>query len=301
MLTSQDLSFFSAIARARSLAAAARELDVTPPAVSQRLQGLEARLGVRLVNRTGRRLTLTAEGTLLAEQGSDVLERMEGISASLLQRRNTVSGRLHVAAPFGFGRAHVAPAMAEMRRRFPQVELTLTLHDDPGSIRSEQWDVIVQVGPLADSALALRRLAPNRRILCAAPAYLAARGAPETPSDLERHVCGVIREDRADVTLWSFSATDGDTATVRVRPALVSNDGEVIKGWALAGLGIVQRSEWDVADDLRDGRLVEVLGAWRLPDADVVALLGPRQGRAARMEHFVQILKDCLSRTPWRR
>lgn len=118
MLTSQDLSFFSAVARARSLAAAARELDVTPPAVSQRLQGLEARLGVRLVNRAGRRLTLTAEGTLLAEQGSDVLERMEGISASLLQRRNTVSGRLHVAAPFGFGRAHVAPAMAEMRRRF---------------------------------------------------------------------------------------------------------------------------------------------------------------------------------------
>jgi DNA-binding transcriptional LysR family regulator len=131
------------------------------------------------------------------------------------------------------------------------------------SIRTDQWDVLVQVGPLPDSALALRRMAPNRRIVCATPAYLAEHGNPDHPADLEKHVCSVIGEDQADGTLWGFTAADGATATVRVRPELTSNDGTVIKDWAFAGLGIVQRSEWDVADDLRAGQLVEVASAGR--------------------------------------
>ena len=301
MLTSQDLTFFSVLASEPSLAAAARSLDVTPPAVSQRLQALERRLGMRLVDRSGSRLSLTVEGALLAERGQALLEDMESLAAELRERRDIVSGPLHVAAPLGFGRAFVAEAMARMRRLHPAVELKLTLLDDPASgIRSDRWDVLVQVGPLSDSALAMRRLAPNRRILCASPAYLEARGRPIHPKDLGQHVCGVIREDQADVTLWSFVGEDGETATIRVRPELASNDGEVIKAWTLAGLCIVQRSEWDIAAELRAGRLIELLPAWRMPDADVVALLGPRQGRAARMERFVQVLKDLLTPVPWR-
>lgn len=301
MLTSQDLAFFAVLASEPSLAAAARSLDVTPPAVSQRLQALERRLGMRLVDRSGSRLSLTAEGALLAERGQAVLEDMESLAAELRERRDIVSGPLHVAAPLGFGRAFVAEAMARMRRLHPAVELKLTLLDDPASgIRSDRWDVLVQVGPLSDSALAMRRLAPNRRILCASPAYLEARGRPVHPQDLGHHVCGVIREDQADVTLWSFGGDGGETATIRVRPELTSNDGEVIKAWALAGLCIIQRSEWDIAAELRAGRLIELLPSWRMPDADVVALLGPRHGRAARMERFVQVLKDLLTPVPWR-
>ena len=301
MLTSQDLAFFVVLAREPSLAAVARALDVTPPAVSQRLQSLERRLGVRLVDRTGGRLSLTGEGVLLVERGRGILEEMEAIATALLERREVVSGPLHVAAPFGVGRAFAAGAMARMRRLHPAVELSLTLLDDPaGGIRSDRWDVLVHAGPLTDSSLPMRRLAPNRRILCASPAYLEEHGRPTHPEDLARHVCGVIREDQADVTLWSFAQDGGATATIRVRPELSSNDGGVIKAWALEGHCIIQRSEWDVWEALRDGCLVEFMPAWRMPDADIVALLGPRHGRAARMERFVDLLKEALTPVPWR-
>jgi DNA-binding transcriptional LysR family regulator len=120
------------------------------------------------------------------------------------------------------------------------------------------------------------------------------------PDDLRRHVCGVIREDEKDVSLWRFTLAQSESPTVRIRPAFASNDGDVVTAWALAGLGIVERSEWAVADDLRTGRLIEVLPDWRLADADVVALLGPREGRAVRVDHFVDTLREALTPTPWR-
>jgi len=301
MLTSVDIEFFAVIAESSSLAAAARRLDVTPPAVSQRLRQLESRMGVRLVDRSSKQLNLTPEGELLAARGAGVLSDIEVISAALSKSRNSVSGPLRVAAPFGFGRAHVAPAMAAMKQRFPDVELVLNLFDNPlGSVRSDSWDVLVHLGAPPDSTFRLRRLAPNRRLLCAAPDYLERHGEPLHPDDLRRHVCGVIREDEKDVSLWRFTLAQSESPTVRIRPAFASNDGDVVTAWALAGLGIVERSEWAVADDLRTGRLIEVLPDWRLADADVVALLGPREGRAVRVDHFVDTLREALTPTPWR-
>lgn len=301
MLNSQDLQFFAVIATSTSLAAAARTLDVSPPAVSQRLQQLEKRLGVRLVDRSSNRLHLTAEGEVLSGRGAEVLHEIEGIAVTLAERQGAVIGPLRVAASFGFGRAYVTAAMATMRRKYPQVDLTLTLFDHPmGSVRTDNWDVLIHVGALVDSSLTLRRLAPNRRILCAAPSYLENQGIPMHPEDLRRHVCGVVREDQAEVCRWSFNEGSKTATTVRVRPSLTSNDGEIIKRWALAGLCIVQRSEWDVADDLRAGRLVELLPGWLLADADVVALLGPRAGRAVRIDRFVAILKEALTPVPWK-
>jgi DNA-binding transcriptional LysR family regulator len=301
MLTSVDIEFFAVIAESSSLAAAARRLDVTPPAVSQRLRQLESRMGVRLVDRSSKQLHLTPEGELLAARGAGVLAEIEVIAAALSKSRNNVSGPLRVAAPFGFGRAHVAPAMAAMKQRFPDVELVLNLFDNPlGSVRSDSWDVLVHLGAPPDSSFRLRCLAPNRRVLCAAPDYLAQHGTPTHPDDLRRHVCGVIREDEKDVSLWRFTLAQGESLTVRIRPAFASNDGDVVTAWVLAGLGIVERSEWAVADDLRAGRLIEVLPDWRLADADVVALLGPREGRAVRVDHFVDTLREALTPTPWR-
>jgi len=301
MLTSVDIEFFAVIAESSSLAAAARRLDVTPPAVSQRLRQLESRMGVRLVDRSSKQLNLTPEGELLAARGAGVLSDIEVISAALSKSRNSVSGPLRVAAPFGFGRAHVAPAMAAMKQRFPDVELVLNLFDNPlGSVRSDSWDVLVHLGAPPDSTFRLRRLAPNRRLLCAAPDYLERHGEPLHPDDLRRHVCGVIREDEKDVSLWRFTLAQSESPTVRIRPAFASNDGDVVTAWALAGLGIVERSEWAVADDLRTGRLIEVLPDWQLADADVVALLGPREGRAVRVDHFVDTLREALTPTPWR-
>ncbi|UPT56999.1 LysR family transcriptional regulator [Dickeya zeae] len=302
MITSRDLHFFSILASSPSLAAAARALDVTAPAVTQRLQALEQRLGVQLVDRSSHRYHLTAEGALLAEKGADVLDQIEGIAALLAERRNEVIGPLRILAPLGFGRAYVAEAVAHMCRQFPTIQPSLMLSDAPiGTLDTDDWDVLIHVGPLTDSSLALRSLAPNRRILCAAPDYLVKYGWPEHPRDLHLHVCGVLREDRADASLWGFVRRGGsETNTVRIRPAFTSNDGEVVRHWAVAGLCLIQRSEWAVADDLNAGRLVEIMPEWSLPNADVVALLGPRAGRAARMERFVNILKAMLEPVPWR-
>ncbi|MXQ11729.1 LysR family transcriptional regulator [Microvirga makkahensis] len=300
MITSQDLELFGVVSGVSSLAAAARALDVTPSAVTQRLRQLEQRLGVRLLERTSRRLHLTAEGQLLAQRGAEVLANLEELAEALVERREVVTGHLRVAAPFGFGRRYVASAMAALRTRHPEVKLTLTLFEDPVGLRGDAWDVLIHVGPLTDSALTLHRLAPNRRILCAAPSYLERHGMPERPEDLRQHACGVIREDQSDVTLWRFSHAQKEAVTVRVQPALSSNDGEVIKQWGLAGLGVIVRSEWDVAEDLRQGRLVPLLPAWQLPDADVVALLGARGGRVARTAHFLESLRQMLQPVPWR-
>lgn len=301
MIGSQDLQFFSVVAGAPSLAAAARSLDVTPSAVTQRLRQLEERVRTRLVERSSRRLQLTAEGLLLAERGATVLKEMKAITEALATCRNAVTGQLRVAAPFGFGRTHVAPAMAALRAEHPEVELALTLFEDPAhSLDNGRWDVLIHVGPLASSSMVMRRLAPNRRILCAAPSYLARHPAPRHPEDLRRHSGGVIREDQADATMWTFTHANGSTTGVRIHPAFESNDGAVIRQWGLAGLGIILRSEWDVAQDLYDGRLVPLLPDWDLPAADVVALLGARTGRVARTERFLEILAEALTPAPWR-
>ncbi|MBK1838995.1 LysR family transcriptional regulator [Azospirillum sp. YIM B02556] len=300
MITSNDLHFFAVLSGARSLAAAARALDVTPPAVTQRLQQLEQRLGVRLVERSSRQLHLTVEGELLAGRGAELLAELDGLADALVARRKKVTGHLRVAAPFGFGRRYVAPAMAALRTRHPDVTLSLMLFEDPAFPRADGWDVLIHVGALGDSALTLHRLAANRRILCASPAYLARCGMPERPEDLRRHDCGVIRENKTDESLWRFAGSDGEQVTLRLQPALASNDGTVIRDWGLAGLGIIVRSEWDVADDLKLGRLIALLPGWQLPDADIVALTGSRSGRVARVATFLEELRSTLHPIPWR-
>ncbi|WP_395828205.1 LysR family transcriptional regulator [Elstera sp.] len=302
MLAITDLRFLYAISKARSLAAAARALDVTPPAVSQRLAQIENRLGLRLVERGVGGLHLTAEGELLASRGAVILSDLDELTDVLAERRSVVSGPLRVIAPFGFGRVHVAPPMASFALQHPEVTPSLILTDDPrGTMRIDGWDVLIHVGRLPDLDILQRKLATNRRLLCAAPDYGDRHGFPERPSDLRNHRCGVVREDQADVTLWSLTGPSGEKETIRIHPAFASNDGEVIRAWVLAGMGIVERSEWSVAADLREGRLISVLDQWGLPDADVIALLNPRSVRAARTESFVHHLAETLATRSWLR
>ncbi len=301
MINSHDLQFFAVLSEAASLAAASRALGVSPSAVTQRLRALESRLGVRLVDRSSRRLQLTAEGHMLAGQGAAVLAQIDALTESLGRRRNAVTGHLRVAAPFGFGRRYIAQVMERLRMAYPDVELTLSLFDDPAHLHNESWDVLIHVGPLTDSTMTMVWLAPNRRVLCAAPSYIQRHKMPEHPDDLRAHICAIIRENRDDVTLWSFRNAQDANVTVRIRPAMSSNDGEVIKQWVLAGLGVTVRSEWDVAEELHTGRLVELLPDWRLPDVDVVALLGSRSGRVARTARFLEFVKSALQPPPWDR
>jgi DNA-binding transcriptional LysR family regulator len=300
MITTEDLHFFIALSTATSLADAARKLDVTPPAVTQRLRLLEKRLGMRLIDRSGRHTVLTDEGELLALHARRIRYDLDNLSDTLASRRGTVTGHLRVIAPFGFGQRYVAPAIGQFRRLYPEITASLMVSDRPTRISDDMWDVMVHIGELRDSSLVSRRLAPNQRILCAAPSYLAKHGEPGSPNDLRLHDCIALRENGEDVTMWRFMPS-GSAApeNVRIEPFLTSNDGGTVRDWAIAGLGIIARSEWDVAEHLQAGRLVPLLKAWKLPDADIVALISSRHDRSLRVARFLDHLHTVVSQLPW--
>ena len=298
MLRSEDIRFFSVVARETSLAAAARRLNISPSAVTQRLQALERQLGLRLTHRNGRTTILTDEGAVLAEEGTRILGELDALRDTLASRRGTVSGLLRVLAPFGFGRRHVAPLCEKFQQQHPALQIDLQLTDRLGRHPEQAWDVAIHIGELQDSALKMRRLAPNRRLLCAAPAYLETRGVPHMPSDLADHDCIVLRENDEDASLWRFSR-NGETQGIRVHSHLSSNDGGVARGWALAGRGIVIRSEWDVAEDVAAGRLTQLLPDYTLPPADIILLTGSRADAAARTRAFIQFLSLELAGVNW--
>lgn len=300
MITSEDLGFFNVLAGSSSLAEAARKLNVTPPAVTQRLQSLEARAGVRLVERTGRRFSLTDAGTLVALHGRTVAQTLEELAESLTDRARKVSGHLRVCAPHGFGRLHVAPVVHDFIKLYDGVTVSLDLSDHPGAQKIETCDVIIHIGPPGPANQVMTTLAPNRRILCASPQYLERSDSIRAPSDLIAHRCLVVKENDEDVTLWRFNRRDCSSETVRIHALMTSNDGAVVRDWALAGMGIAMRSEWNVAEDLAKGRLCVVLPDWHLPDADVVAMLGARFGRSARTTAFLSLLRQSLAPAPWR-
>jgi DNA-binding transcriptional LysR family regulator len=263
---------------------------------------MEERLGLRLVDRTGRRMVLTDEGDHLASRGRGILDEIEELGETLAARRAVVRGYLRVVAPLGFGRHYVAPAAAEFRTMHPEVTLSLMLSDRPARLAEDAWDLMLYVGELRDSSLIALCLAPNERFLCGTPEYFARAGFPRHPRDLLKHRCIALRENDEDVTMWRFTpAQRGKPLGIRIEPTLSSNDGEVTRAWALAGAGVIMRSEWDVADDLCAGRLVRVLNDWKLPPANIVALLGTRHGRSARTARFLEHLHTMLTPVPWRR
>jgi DNA-binding transcriptional LysR family regulator len=295
-----DLRFFVAITEAGSLAEAARRMDVTPSAVSQHLRQLEKRLGLHLVHRSTRSFKLTDEGELFYAGAADVLGQIDRLTDSLRARSGEVAGKLDVSGPLGFGRRYLAAAVAEFHTLHPKLLVSLNLTDIMPASDAQRFDLIVHIGHLSDSSLVGYPIAPNARFLCASPRYLARCPAPQKPDDLAGHDCLVLRENQEDVTLWRLRKNRSEVA-VRVPPALCSNDGDVVKQWALMGKGIMLRSEWDVADHLRAGRLVRVLPDWQLPDADVVALIDQRENMSARIRLFLTFLQERFKPAPpWR-
>ena len=299
MLTTADLEFFAAIARSRSLADAARLLDVTPPAVTQRLQVLEQRVGVKLVDRASRGISLTDEGELLATTGQAISDEIAALSETLAARRAAVAGHLRVLAPLGFGRHYIAPIASGFCAEYREVTLDLVLSDRVGPASEQSFDIVIHIGELRDSSQVAQKLAPNDRFVCASPAFVARHGMPLQPSDLRDFPCIALRENDEDVTLWRFARAGTETA-VRIEPRLASNDGDVVRSWAIAGHGIIARSEWSVHKDLEEGRLVKLLDNYTMKPADVVALVGERRGRSARTSRFLQHLKTAMSPAPWR-
>jgi len=288
-----DLGFFSALARAGSLGAAARELGITTPAVSKHLALMEARLGLSLVNRSTRRMSLTPEGEVYLERARRILGEIDDMEQLLGGAKAMLRGLLRVNATLGFGRSHIAPLISRFVRKHPQLEVQLQLSVNPPPLTEDVFDLCIRFGAPPDARVIARRIAPNRRLLCAAPAYLARHGTPKVPSDLGRHNCIGIRQGEEAYGVWRLSSGRGPHAVseaVKTRGNLSTNDGEIAVNWALDGHGILMRAEWDIQRYLKNGRLVQVLPQYYTPDADIHAVWPQRHQLAARVRAFVDFV-----------
>ncbi|MDR6381060.1 DNA-binding transcriptional LysR family regulator [Paraburkholderia caribensis] len=270
---------------------------MTPPAVSKRLAQLERRLGVRLMNRTTRRLSLTPEGELYLANGSRILDELQELEQLVTRSRAEPAGLLRVNASFGFGRARIAPAISDFVARFPSMKIQLHLTDRPMSLQEEGFDLGIRFGEVPDARVNARLLMKNRRIVCASPAYVERHGMPPLPHDLTRHACIVLRENESAYGTWHFSRGKR-VETVKVDGPLASNDGSAVLHWALEGRGVVVRSEWEVGEYLERGVLVPLLVDWALPGADIHAIYLERNQLSVKLRTFVDFLGEYLRGFP---
>ncbi len=290
-----DLEFIVMLARHGSLSAAARALDVTPPAATKRLAQLEQRLGVRLVNRTTRSLSLTSEGETYLQRASRILADIRDMEDSVTSSREP-RGLLRINATLGFGRTTIAPLVSDFAKRYPQVEVQMEVTDRPVDLVESGYDLAIRFGELPDKRLNARRILSNRRFLCASPLYLERHGMPSDLASLARHRCIIHRQNDDAYGIWRFTHLD-HSEVVKVHGMLSSNDGDIVLGWALEGHGILIRSEWDLAKYLESGRLRIVLPEFTLPSADLYAYYPSRQNLAARTRVFIDFLVEHFAGT----
>jgi DNA-binding transcriptional LysR family regulator len=286
--------FFSTLARYGSLSATARELDLTTPAISKRLSLMEARLGVQLLIRTTRRISLTPEGEVYLAHARRILADIDDMEQLVTRASAAPKGLLRVNATLGFGRSNIAPLISDFAKRFPEVQVQLQLTVNPPPLNEDAFDVCIRFGEPPDARVIARRLASNRRLLCASPGYLTKHGTPQVPNDLAQHNCLGIRQGDEAYGIWHLASAKR-TETVKVRGSLSTNDGEIAVNWALAGHGILMRAEWDIAKYLKSGRLRQVLENWQTPPADIYAVYPQRHQTAARVRAFVDCVVEAFS------
>jgi DNA-binding transcriptional LysR family regulator len=289
--TASELEFFVLVARHGSLSAAARVLDLTPPAATKRLAQLEQRLGVQLVHRTTRSISLTSEGETYLRHATRILAEIREMEDDVSSTRNTPRGLLRVNATLGFGRTTIAPLISQFVRRYPDVEVQVDVTDRPIDLVESGFDLAIRFGTLPDRRLNARRIMTNRRFLCASPRYLARHGTPTSLADLASHRCIIHRQNDDAYGIWRFTHRD-HTEVVKVHGGLSSNDGDIVLGWALDGHGILIRSEWDAAKYLESGRLKIVLPEFALPSADLFVYYPSRANLPVRMRAFIDFLVE---------
>jgi DNA-binding transcriptional LysR family regulator len=259
---------------------------------------MERRTGVPLLNRTTRRMMLTPEGEVYLDYARRVLDEVDALSELLGGAKMRPTGLLRVNATLGFGRNHVAPVISRFVSAYPEVSVQLQLSVTPPPLTANAYDVCVCFGEPPDARVIARRLAPNRRLLCAAPGYLARYGVPVAPRDLTRHHCIGIRQGDEAYGVWRLTGrrgASGKSEAIRIHGPLTTNDGEIAVKWALDGHGILMRAEWDIKDYLADGRLVPVLPDYATPAADIYAVYAQRHQFSTRIRAFVDFLADALN------
>lgn len=288
-----EILSFLRIVEAGSLSEAARRLDLSLAAISRRLARLENRLGVPLVRRNSRHLTLTDEGALFYDKARRILADMDEAEAAVMRTATDAAGPLRVVTTIGFGRRRLAPLLHRYAQLHPEVQVHLETTDQAASIVETGHDIGICFDPPPDSGLTRKKLADNPRILCAAPSYLDRRGQPRGTADLAGHDAIVVEGGNRE--LWQTLRRDEGMG--EPGRTLSTNDAELARIWALGGAGIALKSRWDVAEDLDAGRLRPVLPGLALPASPVVALYLPAQGETAKVRSCLSFLARNLAAT----
>lgn len=291
----KQLQTFVAVAQRGSLSAVALAEDVAPAVISRRIDALEARLSVRLLVRTTRRITLTREGAIFLEEAQRILQELDDAESAAAAGGGQIGGHLRITAPAGFGRRHVAPHVPAFVAQHPEVNVSLDLSDRIVDLVSETFDCAIRIGDLPDSSLVSVKLAENRRIVVGAPSYFRAYGTPRTPEDLMHHRClgfGVGSQQRG----WLLRSGKG-TRAFKVNGPMECSDATVLTDWARAGHGLAWRSLWEVGEDIQQGTLVEILTDYAAPPNGVYALFPQRKHLPVRVRAWIDHLKETYART----
>jgi DNA-binding transcriptional LysR family regulator len=296
----KQMEAFVAVALRASLTAAAKAAGLTPAVMGRRLDALEERLGVKLLVRTTRRISLTHEGSAFLEDCQRLLADMANAEASVSAGGVKASGHLRITAPAGFGRRHVAPLVPRFRELHPEVTISLNLGDRVVDLAGEGFDCAVRVGDMPDSTLVSVRLADNRRLCVATPKYLKQHGTPQHPSDLSRFDCLTLSSDASQRRGWAFflpASEGGATQVTYLKPGgpLDCSDGQVLHAWCLAGFGIAWRSTWEVESEIASGQLVELLADYAAPPNGIYAVFPQRKHLPLRVRLWIDFLKHHYS------
>jgi DNA-binding transcriptional LysR family regulator len=294
----KQITTFVRVAQRGSLSAAARQEGIAPAMVSRRLNALETRLGVKLVQRTTRKLTLTPEGSAFLDDCQRIVRDLEDAESAVAARSAEATGHLRLTAPAGFGRKFIAPLAAEFARRHPRVSLSLDLTDRVVDLIAEAFDCAVRFGEQADNSLVRIKLGASRRVVVAAPPYIKRNGRPRHPDDLARHQCLTLSDGRGLAGPmqrgWPF-VLDGATVMARIGGALACNDGAVLHAWALAGRGLAWRSWWEIGDDVKAGRLITLLDEFAIQPVNVYCVFPARKHLPLRTRLFVDAVKQAFA------
>lgn len=289
---------FAKTAELSSLSAAGRELRLSTAVVSSRIAKLEKQLGVRLFNRTTRRVNLTEEGQLFHEHCTRILKEIELIETTIGARSDTPRGAITVTAPAGFGRRHVAPFMPAFAARYPETQVRLHLTDRLSDVIKDGTDVAIRIADLNNYSFIMRKLAPNARVIVASPDYLAQHGEPKSPNDLLQHNCLLLRFPGSQQFQWTLKNAD-TSVTLPVTGNLDTDNGEVLTEWCLQGAGLALKSMWEVSALIADGRLKRILPDWSPPAHGIYALYPHSRLLPPRVRAFLDFMAEVYGPKPY--
>ena len=294
----EDMAVFVRVVELANLSAAGRDLRLSAAVVSNRIARLEARLGVRLLNRTTRRVAVTPEGEIYYGHCVRILTEIEQAESEVSARRDLPRGPLTVTAPCSFGRRHVAPHIPGFAESYPDIQVRLHLSDRFTDLIEDRVDLAIRIAELKDSTAIVRRLADNRRAICAAPAYLERYGRPEVPEDLLKHNCLLLRFPGSQQFQWTLVGPEGPV-TLPVAGSMDSDSSEVLRDWCLAGHGLSLQSLFEVGEDIAAGRLEAVLPHWPPPGHAISALYPHSRYLPPRIRVFIDFLVEVYGKTPY--